>query len=114
MPRGKVWVSQRPRWANGSQDEKQPRRVLTWADHYRLQLNVSDLINLISLIWPWHGPARRRACVILILLVTVSLSVEPVHSCANDRRGRASSSFAFPPSSPSRLEDYRSKGHCSW
>lgn len=43
---------------------KQPERILNRADHYRLQLKVSDLINLISDLalargcaWRAGGPA---------------------------------------------------------
>lgn len=38
----------------------QPKRILNWADHYRLPLKVSDLINLISDLalartWAWRA-----------------------------------------------------------
>lgn len=43
-----VWVCHPPRCANRNKTQMQPERILNRADHYRLQLKVSDLINLIS------------------------------------------------------------------
>lgn len=64
------------------QDEMQPRRILNRADHYRLQLKVSDLINLISdlaLAWLWRagGPASDA-----FHSWAISVNTE-IHTCKN-------------------------------